>query len=151
MTWVYYLISLTAGFAISVQVAINGQLRAKIGSSILSSFISFGVGTIGLLAVFLFMVLNGSSQLPSVSHFKSASWWMYLGGLLGAFYIFTTIFASPKIGFANMFSLVICGQIILAVIFDHFGFLGNQILLVTPLRALGILLLISGVYLIQTN
>ena len=52
---------------------------------------------------------------------------MFIGGLLGAFYIFTTIFTSPKIEFANMFSLVICGQILLAVISDHFGLLGNQI------------------------
>ncbi len=70
---------------------------------------------------------------------------------MGSFYIFTTIFVSPKIGFANMFSLVICGQIILAVIFDHFRLLGNQVYLLTPLRSLGIILLVLGVYIIQTH
>ena len=50
-----------------------------------------------------------------------------------------------------MFSLVICGQILLAVIFDHFGLLGNQIHLLTPIRTLGVILLILGVYIIQTH
>jgi bacterial/archaeal transporter family-2 protein len=71
------------------------------------------------------------------------------GGLFGAFYIFTTIFASPKIGFANMFSLVICGQIIFAILFDHFGLLGNDVHLINPYRIVGVVLLVLGVYIIQ--
>ncbi|WP_408606856.1 DMT family transporter [Maledivibacter halophilus] len=50
-----------------------------------------------------------------------------------------------------MFSLVICSQIILAVVFDHFGLLGNQVRLLSPLRVLGIILLVLGVYIIQTH
>ncbi|MBU5299296.1 DMT family transporter [Clostridium sporogenes] len=151
MVFIYYLLSLISGFALTLQVGINGVLRFKIGSPILSSLISFGVGTLGLALVFFFTVLNGSSTLPTAIHIKNTSWWMFLGGLLGAFYIFTTIFASPKIGFASMFSLVVCGQILLAVIFDHFGLLGNQIHLLTPLRTLGIIFLVLGVYIIQTH
>lgn len=151
MVFIYYVLSLVSGFALTLQVGINGVLRSKTGNPILSSLISFGVGTLGLAIVLFSTVLNGSSTLPTANNIKNASWWMFIGGLFGAFYIFTTILASPKIGFANMFSLVICGQIILAVIFDHFGLLGNQIHLLTPLRALGIILLILGVYIIQTH
>ncbi|MBB6713266.1 DMT family transporter [Clostridium gasigenes] len=151
MVFIYYLLSLVSGFALTLQVGINVELRSKIGNPILSSLISFGVGTLGLAIVFFFTVINGSSTLPTANNIKNTSWWMFIGGLLGAFYIFTTIFTSPKIGFANMFSLVICGQILLAVIFDHFGLLGNQIHLLTPLRTLGVILLILGVYIIQTH
>lgn len=151
MVFIYYVLSLVSGFALTLQVGINGVLRSKTGNPILSSLISFGVGTLGLAIVLFSTVLNGSSTLPTANNIKNASWWMFIGGLFGSFYIFTTILASPKIGFANMFSLVICGQIILAVIFDHFGLLGNQIHLLTPLRALGIILLILGVYIIQTH
>nr|WP_253197649.1 DMT family transporter [Clostridium algidicarnis] len=76
---------------------------------------------------------------------------MFTGGLFGAFYIFTTIFASPKIGFPNMFSLVICGEIILAVIFNHLGLLGNEVHLINPYRIVGVILLVSGVYIIQKH
>lgn len=151
MAFMYYLLSLISGFALTLQVGINGALRSKIGSPILSSLVSFGVGTLGLAVVFFFTILNGSSTLPTTTHIKNTSWWMFIGGLLGAFYIFITIFASPKIGFSNMFTLVICGQILLAVIFDHFGLLGNPIHLLTPLRTLGIIFLVLGVFIIQTH
>lgn len=151
MLLIYPLLSLIAGFALSLQVGINGVLRSKTGSSILSSLISFTVGALALGVIFLFTLLNGTNSSITSIHVKNTSWWMYLGGFLGAFYIFTTIFVSPKIGFANMFSLVICGQIILAVIFDHFGLLGNEVHLLNPTRILGIVLLILGVYIVQTH
>jgi transporter family-2 protein len=148
---IYYLLSLISGSALTFQVGINGALRLKLGNPILSSLISFPVGTIALALILFFTVLNGSSTLPSATSIKNTSWWMFTGGLLGSFYIFTTIFTSPKIGFANMFSLVICGQIILAVIFDHFGLLSNAVHVITPLKVLGIVFLILGVYIIQTH
>lgn len=87
------------------------------------------------LLYYLLSFLSGISKryLYNVGEntIKGVRWWMLAGGLFGAFYIFTTIFASPKIGFANMFSLVICGQIILAILFDHFGLLGNDVHLIT--------------------
>lgn len=148
---IYYLLSLISGFALTFQVGINGALKLKLGNPLLSSLISFAVGTLGLALVLFLTALNGSSSLPSATSIKNTSWWMFTGGLLGGFYIFTTIFTSPKIGFANMFSLVICGQIILAVIFDHFGLLSNTVHSITPLRGLGIVFLILGVYIIQTH
>lgn len=148
---IYYLLSLISGFALTFQVGINGALKLKLGNPLLSSVISFAVGTLGLALVLFLTILNGSSSLPSATSIKNTSWWMFTGGLLGGFYIFTTIFTSPKIGFANMFSLVICGQIILAVIFDHFGLLSNAVHVITPLRVLGIGFLILGVYIIQTH
>lgn len=151
MVLIYYLLSLMSGFASTLQAGLNGQLRFKMGNPILSSLISFGVGTLGLTIIFLSTVLKGSSTLPTANHIENTSWWMFLGGLFGAFYVFTTIFASSKIGFANMFSLAICGQIILAVVFDHFGLLNNQVHLLSPLRVLGIILLVLGVYIIQTH
>lgn len=151
MRFIYYFLALISGFALTLQAGINGELRSKIGSPILSSLISFAVGTIALIIIFSFTVLSGSSSSQNFINIKNTSWWMFTGGLLGAFYIFTNIFTSPKIGFANMFSLVICGQIILAVIFDHYGLLGNPIHTINSLRVLGIILLILGVYIIQTH
>lgn len=150
MVLLYYFLSLVSGMALTLQAGFNGRLRSKVGSPVLSSFISFLVGTIGLGLVLTYTILSGSYSLSdSVNMLKGIRWWMFTGGLLGAFYIFITIFASPKIGFANMFSLVICGQIILSIIFDHFGFLENEIHLINPQRILGVVLLIAGVYVIQ--
>lgn len=149
MSLSYYLLSFLSGLAVTLQVGINGQLRANTGNPILSSLISFVVGSVGLMLAFFFTLANGSYTLPGLDTMRDIRWWMLTGGLLGAFYIFTTIVASPKIGFANMFSIAICGQIALAVIFDHFGFFGNKIHLISTYRILGVILLVSGVYIIQ--
>lgn len=152
MPALYYLLSLMSGIALTLQAGLNGQLRARVGSPILSSFISFLVGTLGLGMLLVFMALSDFNTLPtSTSIFKTTRWWMFTGGLLGAFYIFITIFASPQIGFANMFSLVICGQIVLSVLFDHLGLMGNAIHVITPPRILGLVLLILGVVIIQKS
>ncbi|MBP2661768.1 MAG: hypothetical protein H6Q69_4800 [Firmicutes bacterium] len=147
----YYLLSLISGAALTTQVGINGKLLSNVGSPVLTSFISFFVGTLGLAIAYIIAVYYGIQSVPTLHAFTQTNFWMWLGGLLGAFYIFVAIFCSPKIGFANMFSLVVAGQIILAVIFDHFGLLGSSVHIVTPIRLMGVALLIVSVYLIQTN
>jgi transporter family-2 protein len=147
----YYLFALISGAALTTQIGINGKLLSTMESPVLTSFISFLVGTIALAVIYIVAVCYGLQPVPAFNTITQTNLWMWLGGLLGAFYIFTTILCSPKIGFANMFSLVVAGQIILAIIFDHFGVLGNPIHTLSPFRAFGVGLLIVSVYLIQRN
>ncbi|MDF2856978.1 MAG: hypothetical protein K0Q87_2829 [Neobacillus sp.] len=147
----YYLIALISGAALTSQIGINGRLLSTMESPVLTSFISFLVGTIALAVIYGAAVCYGLQPVPAFYAIKQTNFWMWLGGLFGAFYIFTTILCAPRIGFANMFSLVVAGQIILAIIFDHFGVLGNPVHTLSPFRALGVSLLIVSVYLIQTN
>lgn len=151
MNSIYYLLAFISGSVLTLQVGINGKLLHSLGSPVLTSFISFMVGTIGLGVTYVCTAFLGIQTVPSLQSLSLPNWWAWSGGILGAFYIFTVIFVAPKIGFANMFSLVVAGQIILAIVFDHFGVLGNQIHSVTALKSVGVTLLIAGVYLIQTN
>ncbi len=133
----------------------SGSLKFKTKSpfqnSLLASLISFTVGSLGLGLIFLLMITNKSEVLPTIKTLKQPEWWMWLGGLFGAFYIFTTVVTAPKIGFANTLSLIITGQIILATLFDHFGLVGNAIHPINIFRAIGLLFLVVGAYIIQTN
>lgn len=147
----YTLLALIAGFTITAQAGLNNKLLSYIGSPILTAFISFLVGTVGLAAVYAISAAQGLQALPTAAILSQTSFWMWLGGLLGAFYIASTVLCAPKLGFAAMFSLVIAGQIITTVIFDHFAILGTPLHLLTPTRAIGIVMLIVSVYLIQTN
>ncbi len=151
MQIIFFIMSLLAGMGIALQAGINSKLRFSLGSPLAASLISFAVGTLGLAAVLIISASSGTQALPAISGFKSTKWWMWIGGLLGAFYVFTAIVAVPKIGYASMFSLVIASQIGFAVILDHFGVLGNQVHLITPARLGGVALLIAGVFIIQNN
>ena len=147
----YYLLAIIAGTTLSSQVAINGKLLSYLDSPILTAFISFLIGTAGLGVIYVVSAYYGLQTIPNFSALSQTSFWMWTGGLLGAFYIFTTVFVAPKIGFGNMFSIIVASQIILAIIFDHFGLLTGQPHLTSNMRLLGVGLLVVGVYLIQNN
>lgn len=136
---------------VSLQAGINGNLKDAVGSPVLASLISFIVGSAALFATYIIAVSSAAQAVPSLSDLKHTSWWMWTGGLLGAFYVLMLIVIVPRIGFANMFSLTIGGQIVLTVILDHLGAFGNQVHPISPLRVAGLVLLIAGVYIIQTN
>jgi len=54
----------------------------------------------------------------------------------------------PRIGIANMLAAAILGQLVMSVIFDHFGLAGIKIE-INPSRVIGIILLLAGVYFLQ--
>lgn len=82
----------------------------------------------------------------SIAHGRWLSW---TGGLFGAIYIAVSIFLLPRFGAATVISLIVAGQMLGAVAFDHFGLLGLQAHAVTPVRLLGATFLISGAALVR--
>lgn len=143
---VYYLIAFIAGSGIAVQSGANAQLRLLVNNPLITALISFLVGTVVLV---LLVLTTASKQLPSVQVLAHISWWKWLGGIMGAFYISSVIITAPKIGAANTLGFVMAGQLLFAVLFDHFGWLGFQAHTVSPMRILGVALLLLGIYLIQ--
>ncbi len=142
----YYLLALLAGLAVVIQTGANAQLRLIVQHPMVTALISFLVGTVIL---FTYVMLTSYGQLPSIDTLGKISWWKWLGGAMGAFYITTVVVIAPKIGAANTLGFIVAGQLISAVIFDHFGLFGFVIRQVTLLRILGVFFLILGVYLIR--
>lgn len=145
-----YILSLLTGACMTLQSGVNTQLKEKVGNPVLSALISFGVGFITLVIVYSLLTLNKNSKMFSISNIKNTPLWLFTGGILGAFVVFSNIFVAPKIGFCNMFSLIILGQIVLALVLDHFGVFGVKHAINLP-RVIGIILLLTGVILIERN
>jgi bacterial/archaeal transporter family-2 protein len=143
---VYYLFALAAGLAVAIQTGVNAQLRLTIQNPTLTALISFLTGT---FVLFMYVMLTSSHQLPTPATMYTISWWKYLGGVMGAFYITTVVIIAPRIGAANTLGFIVAGQLISAVIFDHFGLIGFVVRQITFLRILGVIFLILGVYLIR--
>lgn len=143
---VYYLFALAAGLAVAIQTGVNAQLRLTIQNPTLTALISFLTGT---FVLFMYVMLTSYQQLPAAATLYKISWWKYLGGIMGAFYITTVVIIAPKIGAANTLGFIVAGQLISAVIFDHFGLIGFVVRQITFLRVLGVIFLVLGVYLIR--
>ena len=138
-------VALLAGVVLPVQTAVNNKMAVAVGSPILGALVSFTDGTLSIL---IYSVASGES-VTSLYGVKDAPPVAWIGGLLGAFFITATIILLPRIGVAMTISLIIAGQMLTALIMDHFGLLGLEVRQVTPLRLLGVALVTGGVILIR--
>ena len=145
MKVLFYLLPILAGVAITLQSGINYQLRAAISHPIMAAFISFLVGT-AALAIILALSKQPS---PATDVYQGISWYKYTGGLFGVFVVTVTLLSVKEIGVANMFVLIIAGQLITAVCMDHFGVLGLTLSPVTLKKMAGIGLVVAGAWLVN--
>ena len=76
-------------------------------------------------------------------------WWAWSGGAFGAIFIGLSIFLVPQIGAATFLALLVTGQMLGSITFDHFGWLGLTQRPVDAPRLIGVALLIGGVVLIR--
>lgn len=76
------------------------------------------------------------------------SWISWTGGIFGAIFIGVAIVTVPRLGAATVLALIVVGQMLGALAFDHLGLLGVPQHSVTSVRLLGAALLIFGVVLI---
>jgi bacterial/archaeal transporter family-2 protein len=77
-------------------------------------------------------------------------WISGTGGIFGAAFIATSIFMVPRLGTATVVTLIVAGQLLSSMAFDHFGLLGTPQHPVTMLRLAGAACLIIGAMLIRT-
>jgi transporter family-2 protein len=140
-----YALALAAGISFVFQQAVNANLRAELGSAWWAGFVSYLGGSIVMLIAAL-LLREPAGWSAAIAHGRWLSW---TGGLFGAVYIAVSIFLLPRFGAATMISLIVAGQMLGSVAFDHFGLLGLQTHALTPVRALGAGFLIVGVALVR--
>jgi transporter family-2 protein len=73
---------------------------------------------------------------------------MWIGGCLGTLYVWSTIFATPRIGAALALALTIAGQMIAALFLDHYGAIGLTKYAANPTRITGAVFVVLGVSLV---
>jgi transporter family-2 protein len=139
-----YLLGLGVGIGLVVQVGMNSTLRATLGGALVAALISFLVGSAALAA----FIAVTRTPLPSREQFAAVPPWAWLGGVLGAFYVASSVIVGPKLGAATLLALVVLGQLGTSLLVDHFGWLGFAQHPLTLLRLAGAALLFAGVLLI---
>ena len=139
------LFAFVIGAFLPIQAALNGKMSKAFNGPVVAGFISFFVGTVALI---IFLASTKKLSFSSES-FSQTTWWMWLPGILGAIYIVGIIVLLPKLGVALSFGLVVAGQLIVALIMDHYGLLGMVVKQISIGRIVGVILLVAGVYLIR--
>jgi transporter family-2 protein len=135
---------LLAGGMIALQAPTNSMLAKAGGSPVLAALISFAVGTAALGIVWL-----ASGNRPAPSSFGSLPWYAWVGGAYGAIYVGIAAYAAPRIGLAPLITIGVAGQIIMALLLDHFGAFGLPREPLSIARVGGAVLVAAGVILVR--
>jgi transporter family-2 protein len=142
---VLLLLAILIGAMLPVQTGVNAQLRSFLGHPVSTALISFGTGTLGLLVA----VLTLRIPVPLGAAWSQSAWWQWSGGLLGAIYIAGVVVLAPRLGAGTLIAAVVGGQMIAALILDHFGWVGFPEHPINGVRLVGAGLVVLGVALIQ--
>jgi transporter family-2 protein len=137
-------LSVLIGFSLASQAGINAQLRLSLSSPIQAAFISFFIGTI-ILGVIVLIQGEPWFQPNSLS---TLPWWVWIGGLLGAFNITMSIYLAPKLGALVLAISIVCGQVISSLALDQQGWFGYPKIEISVNRIIGAVLLIAGLFLV---
>ncbi|HST18985.1 MAG TPA: DMT family transporter [Gaiellaceae bacterium] len=139
MTSAAVALTVLAGLAGSVQVAVMGRFGERIGvlealafATAIQLVLSFGI---------LLVARTGFGGLGDAFR---APVWMWLGGVMGLTVVFTITFAQPRIGATATIGILIAGQLVMGALIDRFGLFGVEQIAISPARAIGIALLGIG-------
>lgn len=145
-TLLLMLMAVCAGGLVPFQTIVNSRLGVILENRMMAAVISF---TGGFVALVLITVI-AQQGLPKWHAGVKTPWYLYTGGFIGAIFVFTLLSLGPKIGVANVMTAAIVGQLMIAVVVDHFGgFFGMPEFKVTVVRLLGLGLMTAGVIMIQ--
>jgi bacterial/archaeal transporter family-2 protein len=145
ITFIYVLLALVTGALIPIQAATNATFSKSVTNPLVTGIMVFVVGFFGMLILSLTMRISW----PSVHQLASAPTYGYLGGLIVATYVVMITILVPRIGVGTAISVIITGQILCAVVIDHFGFFGVQVRSIDANRLIGVLMMITGIYFVM--
>lgn len=130
-----------------IQAGLNSEMGRVLKSPIYASIVSFVAGLIALI-IYAFI-----TRMPfgNLREGLTLPWYYWLGGVLGAVYVYGLIVLTPRLGVALTFGLTVAAQMTFSLVMDHYGWLDVPVSPLSWSRVLGVLMIIVGVILIRTN
>lgn len=134
------LISLLGGAIVPLQLAIVNAFRESTQASQIQSTFYLYLGG-ALASLVLSYLMSGGIKPPLI---ENATWWMWLPGFLGSFYILFMFIAAPKIGAGNTLLWVFLGQMYFAMILNQTGWFGLEVKTIDIYKISGLALVTLG-------
>jgi bacterial/archaeal transporter family-2 protein len=132
-------VSLTAGLAGVVQVAVMGRLGERVGTVEAVAF----AGVVGLVVSFVALVAARRS-LDGYGTAAGAPVWMWAGGVLGTIVVLAITIAGPRIGVFATTAILVAAQFAAGAVIDRFGLFGLERVSFSSTRVAGLALLAVG-------
>lgn len=133
----WIIMAFMAGSFLPIQAGLNAKLGKAGQSPIHASMISFIVGSAALVLYIFF-----TKQTVSWTGIAMAPGYVWVAGLLGAFYVTVIILSFPRLGPGLTFGLVVAGQMLISVLLEHFDILVSSPQPLNLLRLLGMAMIV---------
>jgi bacterial/archaeal transporter family-2 protein len=144
--WLFPLIA--AGGALQAMGGpMNNALRVSLVNPWLATLVSFGL----IVPIFLVIAAVFVRPLPTVAGIAGMPWWAPLGGIIGALAVVCGLLFIGTIGAGTYAALTVSANLITSLVIDHYGWLGVTAHPLTPARAIGAVVLVTGVILITST
>ena len=132
------------GLAGGVAVGLQGPLASMI-SQRLGTFESvFIVHVGGALIALVPLLFYGGGKL---TQWKQLPWYTLVAGAFGLVVISAVSYMIPRVGVAAAIITIVAGQLLVSTILDQYGWLGATVRPVDGSRAIGLLVVLVGVWL----
>ncbi len=135
------LVAILGGIAVTLQAQFMGVMDKSMGT-VESVFITYGSG--GLVIGLTMLALRGGN----LAAWKGVPWYVLTAGILGLIIVGTIGFSVPRLGIVPAFTVLVATQFIVGALIDHFGLLGADLRPLDLPRAIGVLIVLVGIWLI---
>ncbi len=148
MNWFVIVGAVTAllvGTAVGVQSTIGARLSLTINPVMVGLFTAL-IG--GSAAILLLLIIDGGS-INRFRQWPSNTWLLLLfNGLVGVAIIAGIAFSYVRVGVAAGVVLLVCGQMLVGAIADHFGLGGSDRITLSWERLAGFALMVPAIWLL---
>ena len=141
----YLSVALVTGAAIAVQALANSRLRFALGTPVWAAIAQFIVGLVALAAI----AIVTRQPAPDAGGLSRMPWWGWVGGAIGALFITVSIVLTPRLGTALTLATMTVGQLLAALVLDHYGWLGAPVMRLSLPRVIGAACLLVGIALMR--
>jgi transporter family-2 protein len=136
-------VAAVVGGVVVTQGPLNSQLARSVGG-LEATVVALGVSFTAILAASL--VTGGTGGLRNIG---GAPWYAVIGGgLAGALFVGSIVWTVRALGVGGLTAITIAAQLGLAIVIDHYGWLGVERSPVTMGKVAGVALLALGTWLV---
>ena len=139
-TLLIILIGLIGGIAVGLQAPMASMITQRLG--IFESVFIVHVG--GALIALLPLLLYSGGNL---ARWKELPWFTLLAGGFGLIVIGALSHMIPRVGVGAAVITIVAGQMLVSTVLDHYGWLGGMGRPMDPTRAMGLAVVLVGVWL----
>lgn len=142
---IFRVLGVLVGVCTAIQTSVNGYMGGIAGSSMHAGEINLAVGAVLLLVAALVTSPRQLARRP-----EPGPWWMWLGGMLGAFFVFGGAALSPILGTGTTVIAALVGNIICGQVLESLGVgTGGRRSVPTPYRLAGLAIVLAGVVMVR--